>query len=52
MRPLAAVLVATLALAGCADPRAAQNLRIADAFLAAQGKAPGVIRGTEAALYQ
>jgi FKBP-type peptidyl-prolyl cis-trans isomerase len=43
MRRLAAVLIATLALAACADPRAAQNQRMADAFLAANGKTPGVI---------
>ena len=41
---LAILLLATLALAACADPRAAENQRIADAFLAANVRTPGVIR--------
>ena len=43
MRRLAVLLIAALALGACADPRAAQNERIADAFLASNGKAAGVI---------
>ncbi|HUO13249.1 MAG TPA: FKBP-type peptidyl-prolyl cis-trans isomerase [Caulobacteraceae bacterium] len=44
MRPLAlALLFATLSLPACADPSAADNLAKANAFLAANGKQPGVV---------
>lgn len=42
MRRLAVILLATLALAACVDPRAAQNQKLADAFLAANARTPGV----------
>ena len=41
---LAVLVIAALTLAACADPRAEQNQRVADAFLAANARTPGVIR--------
>ena len=43
MRRLAAALAIILGLGACADPRAAENLRMAQAFLTANAKTPGVV---------
>jgi FKBP-type peptidyl-prolyl cis-trans isomerase len=43
IRQTAAALLLTLGLAACADPRAAENLKQSQAFLAGNAKANGVV---------